>query len=225
MRNPVLRILVITSGATTLGSAAHAAALVLYAVPPGPLGLSGAQYGVAVGAVGLGATVGSLVTARLVALLGWPRLLLLSRFGWSAVFAAPLTGLHVPLVVLGAAGGVLGGTWAVPALSIRQAVVPAGRLGRVGGAYRALTQGCLPAGAAVGGAVSALWGPAAVFAAVTACTLLLIVPLRRTFAAHRVRLPGAVGAEGPPGGVADASGRAHWVQRCFPRRRTRRGSA
>ncbi|ONI86237.1 hypothetical protein ALI22I_26465 [Saccharothrix sp. ALI-22-I] len=180
LRDPVLRGLALVSGATTFANAAFLTALVLYAVPPGPLNLTTTQYGVVVGAIGLGATVGSLLTARLEALVGRQHVLWLSRVGWAAVFLAPLTGEYTPLLAVAALGSVLGGMWAVMALSVRQTVVPRSRLGRVSGAYRTATHGATPLGAAAGGGAVALWGPPTVFTAAGIAMTLLIIPLRMT---------------------------------------------
>lgn len=186
LRDPVLRGLALVSGATTFANAAFLTALVLYAVPPGPLGLTTARFGVVVGAIGLGATVGSLLTARLEDLVGRQHVLWLSRVGWAAVFPAPLTGAYPPLLVLVALGSVMGGMWAVMALSVRQTVVPRSRLGRVSGAYRTLSHGATPLGAAAGGGVVALWGPPAVFAAAGIGMVLLIIPVRMTMTERRL---------------------------------------
>jgi MFS family permease len=177
--DPVLRTLVLVSGGTTLVNAAYMTALVLYAVAPGPLGLSPRDYGMAVAVIGVGAALGSLATASFEARVGSANVLWLSRVGWALVFVSPLLAVGRTFVVAAGLGSVFGGMWAVMAMSIRQRTVPSGLRGQVGGAFRMLTYGCLPVGSLVGGAVISLWGPTTVFVAAATSTLAMIFPLRR----------------------------------------------
>ncbi|OLF14756.1 MFS transporter [Actinophytocola xanthii] len=186
-RDPVLRTLVTVSGVTTLANAAFLTALVPYAVAPGPLMLSSAAYGVTVSVIGVGAAVGSLLTARLAALVGRARVLWLSRVGWALLFTSPLVTGGWVFMLLAGAGSILGGMWAVMALTVRQTTVPRELLGQVAGATRSLTYGATPIGAALGGALTAAGGASSVFLSAAAITLLLIVPLRRSLSERRLR--------------------------------------
>jgi len=182
-RNPVLATVVGVGMVTTLGWAAFNTVFVLYAIDPGPLGLTPATYGLLIGLIGVGAAVGSLLTARLERLVGQEHVLWLTRTGWATVFAAPLVldGLWLGLAM--AAGSVFGGMWTAQAMSVRQRTVARRELGQVGGASRMLSYGATPIGAALGGVAGGLLDTRVVFAVCAAASLITIVPIRRWLSA------------------------------------------
>ena len=131
------------------------ALLVLWAVQD--LGLTPAVLGALLSVGSAGALVGALLTGRLADRFGIGRAMwvsaLISNVG---VLLIPLTTGNRPtaIAMLGLAFFVQGlgmtGT-NVHTYAIRQAVTPPELLGRANAAYRALTYGCIPLGALVGG--------------------------------------------------------------------------
>ena len=75
---PVLRTLAICVGISNLASTATFAVFPLYAVEPGPMGLSGAGLGLLLATLAAGSVLGSLVVHRIEARLGRRRTLLLA---------------------------------------------------------------------------------------------------------------------------------------------------
>jgi hypothetical protein len=59
LRRPVLVTLIGVGAVTTVGLGAFVTVFAVYGLAPGPLGLSPPEYGVALGAIGVGAAVGS----------------------------------------------------------------------------------------------------------------------------------------------------------------------
>ncbi|MEV5349241.1 MFS transporter [Streptomyces achromogenes] len=175
---PVLATLVGVGGLTTIANSIFYTIFIVYAVKPGELGLSSSQYGLLVGATGVGAALGALATHRVERLLGRSWTLTLTRVGWALVFAGPLIADGALLVLLMAAGSALGGMWSVEAMSVRQLTVDRTDLGRVSGASRMLTYGMTPVGSALGGVLSLTVDAEALFTVCAALALLAIVPLR-----------------------------------------------
>ncbi|MFI0980546.1 MFS transporter [Streptomyces sp. NPDC021093] len=175
---PMLATLVGVGGLTTIANSIFYTVLVVYAIAPGPLGLSASQYGFLIGATGVGAAVGALSTHHVERWLGRCTTLTLTRVGWALVFAAPLFAEGVLLVTVTVIGSALGGMWSVESMSVRQLTVSRTDLGRVSGASRMLTYGMTPVGAAIGGSVALAVEPGVLFGVSTALALLTIVPIR-----------------------------------------------
>lgn len=172
----VLRTMALCTGLSNLASTAWMAIIPLYAVAPGPMGLSESGYGVLLTAGAIGAVVGSVIAAPVERALGRTGALLASI----AIYS---TG---PFVLAATAspwwGGVafaLGGTsivWNVITVSLRQRIAPDGMLGRVNAGYRLLAWGTMPIGAGAGGLLGDWLGLRTTFL-VTAVLNLLCVPL------------------------------------------------
>ena len=163
-RHRVLRTLAICVGISNLASTATFAVFPLYAVEPGPMGLSGAGLGLLLATLAAGSVLGSLVVHRIEARLGRRRTLLLA----AATF--PLFSLVLALTASVAwvaaaffVGSALNIGWNVITVSLRQRIVPDHLLGRVNAGYRLLAWGTMPLGAALGGIVGDRWGLDAVF--------------------------------------------------------------
>jgi MFS family permease len=143
----------------------------LYAVEPGPLGLTDSGYGVLLTAFAIGAVLGTLVVERIERRLGRARAL------WLAVtaFAVQMAILLVPnayiIYAVTLLSGVLGVGWNIITVSLRQRIVPDRLLGRLNSAYRLLAWGTMPIGALLGGLIGELFGVRAVFAVATATTV------------------------------------------------------
>jgi MFS family permease len=169
--------LVGVGGVTTIANSIFFTILVVYAIAPGPLGLSASQYGLLVGATGVGAAIGALATHRVERWLGRSMTLTLTRVGWALVFAGPLLAEGALLTAVMAVGSVLGGMWSVESMSVRQLTVSRADLGRVSGASRMLTYGMTPVGSLIGGTVALAVDAKVLFAVCTVLALLTITPI------------------------------------------------
>lgn len=178
-RHPLLRIFALTTGALNLAFAATMSVLPLYAVAPGPMGLSSATYGLLLTGSGIGGLIAALTTPRLEAWLGPSRLLLVSIAGFAVGFLIPAL-TAAPLLV--AFGLTITGTtifWNVVTVSFRQRIVADHLLGRVNASYRLFAYGALPIGAAIGGFIGETFGLRAVFALAAALIAGTLLPIAR----------------------------------------------
>lgn len=172
----LLRTLAIMVGVMNLASTATFSVFPLFAIEPGPMGLSELGFGVILTATAAGSLLGSLCTARLERAMGRHRLLMLTIVLSGPTLALTATAT-VPLVLL---GGVLMGfgvvMWNVVTVSLRQRVAPDHLLGRVNAGYRLLAWGTMPVGAFLGGLLGELVGLRATFViAGGGCALLLFL--------------------------------------------------
>jgi predicted MFS family arabinose efflux permease len=179
-RHRVVGSLALIGGLASVGYMLPFAVLVLFARDR--LGLDAAGYGVLLAASALGGLAGSAIAAPLRARLG-------SRWTIAAALtlgAASLAGLAVtrdPIVagILLALYILHAVVWGICATSLRQRLVPADLLGRVGAAGRVLGLLGLAAGSALGGllATGGIAVPTAAGAVVFAgCAVLAVVALR-----------------------------------------------
>jgi MFS family permease len=175
-RSRVLRTLAIMVGVANLANTASGAVLVLYAVSPGPMGLSEPGFGILLTSFAIGSLLGSLVAAPLEARFGRVPMLFASVLIIAIGFAVPA--FTTDAIVIGAAylvSGLFIVVWNIITVSLRQRIVPDRLLGRVNAGYRLFAWGTQPIGALLGGIVGELLGLQAVFllAGVTALSLLL----------------------------------------------------
>lgn len=175
-RHRLLRTLAIMVGVMNLAASAAFAIFVLYAVAPGPMGLSEVGFGVLSTAMALGSLAGSLLVERVERWLGRARLLTAAVVVTAVTVAVP--GLTTNAWLVGAsfaAAGVAVVMWNVVTVSLRQRIVPDHLLGRVNASYRLLAWGSQPLGALLGGLVGELLGLEAVFilAGIGTATLVL----------------------------------------------------
>lgn len=159
---PVLRGLAGSSSTTKFFASGFFAVYLLYMARDLHLGPS--TIGAILATGGAGAFIGAMLGRPMLDRLGLGRALIVS----TALFG--VTGLLIPLAVLApriALPMVVASeflqwlfavAYAVNAISLRQSVVPDELQGRVNGAYRFLTLGANPPGAAVGGALGGLIG-------------------------------------------------------------------
>lgn len=175
-RHRLLRTLAVMVGVMNLASTATFAVFPLFAVEPGPMGLSEFGFGALLTASAIGSLFGSLCTARFERAIGRHRLLMLT-----VVITGPILALwataNLALVVL---ASVLMGfgvvMWNVVTVSLRQRVAPDHLLGRVNAGYRLVAWGTMPIGAALGGLLGELVGIRATFLVCGAmCGLLLLL--------------------------------------------------
>ena len=160
----LLRTLAIMVGVMNLAGTAMQAVLVLYAVAPGPMGLSEPGFGLLMTTFAAGSLVGSLIAARMQARFGRVRLLFACVVVSSVAFSVPA--FTASAFVIGPAfviSGVFVVIWNVITVSLRQRIVPDHLLGRLNSAYRLFAWGTQPIGALLGGLVGEFFGLRAVF--------------------------------------------------------------
>jgi MFS family permease len=178
----VLRTLALLTGLSNMTGIAALTVLPLYAVRPGPMGLSDAGYGILLSAAAFGSLAGSALAAPAERALGRTSAIVVSFALFVPVVAAPAATTSPYLV--GAALAVYGAAsvvWNVITVSLRQRIVPDHLLGRVNAGYRFLSWGSMPLGAAAGGLLGDALGLRAVFViagVATAAQLPLLLPLR-----------------------------------------------
>ena len=148
-----------------LGSAPFFALLALYAVAPGPMGLSEPGYGLLLVMFGVGSVVGSVITGRAVALFGRPGVLTLATILFGLGILVPAL-TSEPLMV--GAGFFVAGVaimaWNVTNVSLRQSLLPQRLMGRVHATHRFMANGAGLLGAVTAGAVGEAFGLPAAFA-------------------------------------------------------------
>lgn len=161
----LLRTLALMVGVMNLASSAAFSIFVLYAIAPGPMGLSEPEFGVLLTTGAIGSIAGSIYAGRLVKRFGRARLLVVA-------ILASAVGTGIPAItpnpfVVGASfviGGSAGVVWNVITVSFRQSIIPDRLLGRVNSVYRLLAWGTMPVGALLGGILGELFGLEVVFA-------------------------------------------------------------
>jgi MFS family permease len=172
----VLRTLALMVGVMNLAGAAAFAIFVLYAVTPGPMGLSEPEFGVLITALALGSVAGSFLAARMERRFGRIPILFTSVLASGVTLAVPAFTANV--FAIGAAfaiSGLFAVVWNVITVSLRQRIIPDQLLGRVNSAYRLLAWGSQPIGALLGGLIGELAGLQAVFLLGGLMTVLLVV--------------------------------------------------
>ncbi len=182
----LLRTLALMVGVMNLASSAVFAVFVLYAVDPGPMGLSAFGFGVLTSAMAIGSLVGSFVTPTFERRLGRARLLLVAVLATGTTLMVP--GLTANPFVVGASfalSGVFLIAWNIVTVSLRQRIVPDQLLGRLNASYRLLAWGTQPIGALLGGILAQAFGLPVTFVIAGVSTLVLL-PLFLTIVTDRV---------------------------------------
>ncbi|MFD9004177.1 MFS transporter [Streptomyces sp. NPDC059582] len=147
---PLLRRLCLTSGITNFVGGGLIAILVLYARQI--LGLTSLGFALLVASFAIGGVAGAMATPRLSGRFGTPRVLRLTAAataGTAVAAGAASSGLAAGACI--AAYGAANLAWNVTAVSLRQTLVPAHLLGRVGMAYQMVIGGGTTLGAALAG--------------------------------------------------------------------------
>ncbi|GGO81780.1 MFS transporter [Nonomuraea cavernae] len=174
-RQPVVRTLTLFTAAMNIPWAVATALLVVYAVSPGPLGLSTAQYGLVLTAMAVGGLLASTVVERLRRRFGVTRLLIADAAGTVLLVAPVAADGPVWTVVAGAVvAGAGSSVWRILVATIRQNLSPPHLLGRVYAASRVLSWGVIPAGAALAGLAAELWGVRTVFVIATVLAVAIL---------------------------------------------------
>jgi len=175
-QNHVLRTLAVMVGVMNLAFTATGAIFVLYAVSPGPMGLSEAQFGIFATTFAAGSVVGSFTAGYLERRVGRVRLLFVSVFAAAVAVAVP--GFTANPLLVGAAfvaTGLFVVVWNVITVSLRQRIIPDALLGRVNSGYRLFAWGTQPVGALMGGLLAEALGLSAVFLIGGAVVLTLLL--------------------------------------------------
>lgn len=160
----VLRTFAFMTGVGNLSNSAALAVLPLYAVAPGPMGLSASGFGLLLAAPALGMVAGSVLVPRLERRLGRSRLLATSVVSFAIMSAAPLLTRPALVGAVQVVAAIPFLAWNVIVVSLRQRIVPEELLGRVNASYRLLAWGAMPIGSALGGLLAGLFGIRVVFA-------------------------------------------------------------
>jgi MFS family permease len=178
-RHPVLRPLAVMLGLQNMAFSATYSILVLFAVAPGPMGLSKAGFGVLLAMLGVGSLVGTWLAVPVERRLG-PVPTLAVSVVVSAVFLAVPVFTADPVLVgtWQVASGVAMVLWNVVTVSLRQRITPDRLLGRMNAAYRLVGWGTMPLGAALGGALAETLGLRAAFAVAAAVVLATLAGFR-----------------------------------------------
>ena len=175
----VLRTLTMLAAISLLASTAAFALFPLFAVAPGPLGLSEFGFGLLLTSAAAGSLLSSLVTERVEGALGRHRTLTLCVVLDGAAIAVLAVGNVAVAAVVGFALGFSQVLWQVVSVSLRQRLVPDSLLGRVTGVHRTVAMGSMVAGAALGGLLAEAFGirPVLVGAGIATLAGLLLLPL------------------------------------------------
>lgn len=198
---PIVRALTLFTAAMNVVWAAGLTLLVVYAVSPGPLGLSPAQYGVMLTAMAVGGLVAAVAVEPLRRRVGVTALLVADCVGTALLVAPVALGAGAWTVAAGAVvAGAGSSIWRILAATIRQNLSPGELLGRVYAASRVISRGVVPAGAALAGLGAEVWDVRTVFAAAT--VLAVVVLIAFILFAVRRDLSAAMGSA-PPEPVAD----------------------
>ncbi len=153
--SPLLRTLAILLGLTNLAFIAHMAVFVLFAVDPGPMGLSTTGYGLLLASGGLGGLAGAWAAPLLERSVGRARCLAGSVVLFGVSLGTPAVTTSIAANVAGIVGASFGAiVWNVITVSLRQRITPDRLLGRMNAAYRLVGWGTMPIGAALGGAIA-----------------------------------------------------------------------
>jgi MFS family permease len=182
-RSAELRVLVIAVGVTAICASAVNAMFALYAISV--LGLSPSVVPWLVVVLSLGALAGARISPALAARFGVGPVmvgaLVLLGCAFALYGAVPVLAVAVPAVLL---FGVASAGWNVLSATRRQRLTPTSLMGRVSSAYRVLTWGLSPVGAALAGPLAASTSLGAVYLVAGAVTVItatvLARPLMRT---------------------------------------------
>ena len=186
-RHPLLRTLSTMVALGRLGSAGFFALLALYAVAPGPMGLSEPGYGLLFVTFGIGSLIGSVVATQAVNLLGRPNVLAGAQLLFGLVILIPA--LTANALVIGAgffAGGIAVMAWNITNVSLRQSLLPSNLMGRVHATHRTLANLAEVVGALAAGIIAEAFGLQVAFA-VGAAVIIVSVAGRLVVTDERIR--------------------------------------
>lgn len=191
-RHPLLRTLSTMVALGRLGSSGFFALLALYAVAPGPMGLSEPGFGLLFVTFGIGSLIGAVVVTRAVALLGRPNVLAGAQLLFGLVILIPALTANALVVGVGfLVGGIAIMAWNVTNVSLRQSLLPSNLMGRVHATHRTLANSAEVVGALAAGIIAEAFGLRVAFA-VGAAVVIVSVAGRMVVTAERIRAAEAV---------------------------------
>ncbi|MEU8029347.1 MFS transporter [Streptomyces sp. NPDC049099] len=168
---------------TALGATAYTgwfAQFTLYAVSPGPMGLSSRAFGVVLAVSAVGSLGAALIVPRLQRAVPTRFVLVLSSVLVVVGLLLPVAGRAPAFATAGlSVYGAAVVLWNVASVTYRQQEVPAHLLGRVTAAYRTVAWGAAPLGALAGGALGQFLGLNTCLIALAALPLLQLPALFR----------------------------------------------
>ena len=202
--HPLQRTISVMVAMGAFAASAVFAVFVLYAVAPGPMGLTEVQYGLLLTAMGAGSLVGAATVEPLERRLGTARTLIVSHVAFGLVFL--VLALTSNPVAVAAAMGVFGlttMTWNVTNVSLRQRFIPAALYGRVHAGHRLLNRGGALAGGIAGGVLGSAVSLPAVFTMAASVVLVstlgaVVVNERNVHAALAAARTAATGEQSQP---------------------------
>ena len=190
-RHPVLRNLTILTSIANLVWSMFDALFIVYAVAPGPLGLSPAEFGFVLALGALGGIASSLLLPLLLRRIPPTVLLAIDMAGTILLVLPVAIGAPLPVIAGGIVFAAAGSTaWRIIVASYRQQELAEHLLGRAYSASRVISWGSLPVGAGIASVVAAAAGVTVVFqvavgiAVLTAVLFVVLLVPRRS----RVRL-------------------------------------
>jgi MFS family permease len=178
-RHPVLGPLAVMLGVQNMAFAAFYSVFVLFAVAPGPMGLSEAGFGIVTAALGVGSLLGTWLAVPAERRLGRFRTLVLTVVLNGASLVVPI--VTAGAVLVGASmvvSGVAIVLWNVVTVSLRQRITPDRLLGRMNASYRLVGWGTMPLGALLGGVLAEALGLRPAFGVAAAATFLTLAGFR-----------------------------------------------
>jgi MFS family permease len=178
-RHPLLRPLAIMLGLQNMAFTAFYSVFVLFAVAPGPMGLTEAGFGIVTATLGVGSLLGTWLAVPAERRLGRFRILVLSVVLSAAALAVPVVTANAVLV--GASMALTGVTivlWNVITVSLRQRITPDRLLGRMNASYRLVGWGTQPLGALLGGVLAEALGLRATFLVAAGIVVLTLAGFR-----------------------------------------------
>lgn len=171
-----LRKLALIDGLSQLFFGAWMSVFVLFAVDPGPMGLSEFGFGVLFALTAVGSVLGASAVVPVENRLGHRRTMAVAMVGWAVLLGAPAVTTNRWLVAALFAFGASAGTmFGIVALTTRQTLATNHTLGRINAGHRMFAWGSLPVGALIAGPVVELLGLRALFVFTAIGTLFLAV--------------------------------------------------
>jgi MFS family permease len=163
--HPLQRVLTSMVALSNFAGQAFIAVFALYAIAPGPMGLSEVGFGILLASFGIGSLFGTAIAERVERRLGTARTLLACQLVSALTYFVPAVTseailVGASIVVAGAAGM----TWGVVNVSLRQRFIPRALYGRVQAGHRLAANLAGLAGGILAGIVGTVAGLPAAFA-------------------------------------------------------------
>ncbi|SDZ02015.1 Na+/melibiose symporter [Amycolatopsis xylanica] len=146
------------------------------------MGVDKAVYGLLVGALGAGGTIGALLVATCNRLFGRRQVMLGNIFLTGTMVATPAFSTNPWVVAAGAfLGGLGSGLWVVNSRTVSQTLVSQSMMGRYSATARLFGWGAVPLGAFLSGLLAEWAGTQVAFAVFTVIALTVVVPFLRVY--------------------------------------------